>query len=133
MNKVLGREAVDGVDWVARAKWWKGQQSELGNPIPSLGSAQPKTVRCFENATRLINGPRRAAYGRVDASFKRVALMWTAILQREITTQEVALMMVAFKVAREAHSHNDENMDDIAGYTALLEELHNLGQMGECA
>jgi len=81
-------------------------------------------AKCLDNAKELINGPRRAAYGPVEESFNRVALMWTAILQKEITPHQVALMMVAFKISREANSHKQDNLDDIAGYTALLEELY---------
>ncbi len=81
-------------------------------------------MSCLDNAKQLIDGPRRQAYGPVRESFGRVALAWSGILNKEITPQQVALMMIAFKVMRESNSHQADNIDDIAGYAALLEQLY---------
>lgn len=88
-------------------------------------------MKCLESADKLIHGPRRASYGPVEESFKRHALVWNGVLLpklkegMEITPQDVALMMVGLKVTREANAHSQDNLDDICGYTALLEELYD--------
>lgn len=82
-------------------------------------------AKCLESADKLIHGPRRASYGPVKESFTRVAKTWSAIKNVDFTPQDVALMMVAFKICREANSHSQDNLDDICGYTALLEELYD--------
>lgn len=81
-------------------------------------------MNILEEADRIINGERRQAYGPVKTSFERVAKMWTAILGTEVSSQQVALMMIAFKIAREVNAHKDDNLVDIAGYTALLHQLY---------
>lgn len=82
-------------------------------------------MNILEEANRVINGERRQAYGPVKESFERVAKLWSVIADKEITSQQVALMMILFKVAREAHSHKSDNLTDIAGYTQLLEKLYD--------
>lgn len=77
----------------------------------------------FDEAKRLVTGPRREAYGPVEQSFKEIAAMWGVILRREVTCSEVALCMIALKLQREAHSHHRDNLVDICGYTNLLNEL----------
>ena len=82
-------------------------------------------MNILEEANRIINGERRQAYGPVKESFERVAKLWSVIADKEITAQQVALMMILFKVAREMHSHKSDNQTDIAGYAQLLEKLYD--------
>ena len=77
-------------------------------------------------AKKLISGDRRKAYGPVEESFQRVANMWTAIAGQPISREQVALMMVAFKLSREANSHKDDNIIDAVAYLLLYEQLTNL-------
>lgn len=75
-------------------------------------------------AERIINGPRRDAYGPVEESFQKIATGWSLILGVEVTPQQVALMMVVMKVLRETGGqHHRDNLVDIIGYTLLLEKL----------
>jgi len=77
----------------------------------------------IDKAIELIEGPRREAYGPVEESFTRIAQAWSAIADIEITSKQVALMMIAFKVCREANSHSDDNIVDIIGYALLANTL----------
>lgn len=63
---------------------------------------------------------RGPAYGTPRENFDRVAGMWTTILGFPVSSDDVALMMVAFKVARlcATPSHTDSWVD-IAGYAAV--------------
>lgn len=82
-----------------------------------------ETCSLFKEATALITGPRRESYGPVRESFERDALVWSQILGVEVTPRQVALCMIGLKLLREANKASRDNRVDLAGYTALLEEL----------
>lgn len=77
-------------------------------------------------AHALINGPRREAYGPVEESFKRVASVWSAILQAPVTPRQVALCMAGLKLCREANAHSRDNCLDGSAYFALADQVSNL-------
>lgn len=77
-----------------------------------------------QEAEKIINGPRRDAYGPVEESFKRIALAWEVVLGHPVSVQDVAAMMVLLKVCREiGGNHHRDNLVDICGYTLLWERL----------
>ena len=68
-------------------------------------------------------------YGSPSENFETVAQLWNAILGKKTLKEplcacDVAMMMVAFKLARlcEAPDHTDSQVD-IAGYAALMSEV----------
>jgi len=56
-------------------------------------------------------------YGEVWLNHERIATMWSTILATEVRAEQVAMMMVAVKLARlmETPDHRDSWVD-IAGY-----------------
>ncbi len=86
---------------------------------------------CDNAAIRAIDkvtGEKRQAYGDIRKSFERIAAKWSVTLAEKlgdsfIDAEEVALMMIDFKTVREAHKHQEDNLDDIVGYTLCLEQL----------
>jgi hypothetical protein len=82
------------------------------------------TPSILAEAFQIINGPRRDAYGPARESFDRIAAMWSVLLKTTVTAAQVGQCMVAFKLAREANKHSRDNLVDIVGYTALMEELN---------
>ena len=78
-------------------------------------------------AERLVTGDRDKDYGHPYFNFGRIALMWSAILDREVTRQEVALCMIALKVARQVHAPKRDNLVDICGYVKTLELIQEKG------
>ncbi len=81
-------------------------------------------MEILKKAQQIVEGPRRKSYGDPKKNMSRVASLWTAYLsgRSEIRPQDVAMMMVLFKVSREANAPNYDNLVDIAGYTAIAEE-----------
>lgn len=75
------------------------------------------------------NGNTLAATGRMDDyghpvhNFRRIAGIWSAILDVPITPEDVALMMIGLKIAREKAKHKPDNLDDIDGYVDCLRLL----------
>ncbi len=96
---------------------------DIAAALPPCAPPLPKAHALFEEAEATISGPRRGAYGDAKASFTRVANSWSEIIGHKLTAQQVALMMIAFKVCREANAHKHDNVVDICGYAGLLAEL----------
>jgi len=74
-------------------------------------------------ASKLIDGDRRDDYGPIEESSKKIAAMWSIILDHEVTPEEVCLCMIGFKMVREMHKHKRDNRVDIGGYAKLLDRI----------
>ena len=67
---------------------------------------------------------RGQEYGKPEDNFATIAHLWTDYLEKVITSHDVAMMMVLFKVARsKANPGHADNLVDIAGYAACAAEL----------
>jgi hypothetical protein len=54
----------------------------------------------LKTALDLTTGDRRDAYGDPFVNHKRIADIWSVILDQEVSAQQVALCMVGVKIAR---------------------------------
>ena len=79
---------------------------------------QPSAILAEANVT--ITGAREEEYGDKIVSFKRIATIWSAILDVEVLPHQVALCMAGLKISRAAGNptHHDSWVD-IAGYAAI--------------
>ena len=68
----------------------------------------------------LINGERAKEYGDAYENHKRIAEMWSVLLNKQITVSQVYQCMIAVKLSRliETPEHTDSWID-ICGYGAL--------------
>lgn len=75
-----------------------------------------KRNRVLATAGELINGDRGDAYD----NHLRIAQMWSAILDADVTPNHVTMMMIALKITRLANcpKHTDSWVD-VCGYAAL--------------
>lgn len=74
----------------------------------------------LDKAKSIINGERQGTYGNAENSFAVISQMWSAYLGRELTSADVANMMILMKVARNSSGvYKDDNWIDICGYAAL--------------
>lgn len=55
--------------------------------------------------------------------FEKVAIMWSTITGHHITAGQVCLCMMALKIVRESFKHHGDNILDIGGYAACLDEV----------
>lgn len=78
----------------------------------------------LDEAKRLTHGDRNKNYGTPYTNHKRIADIWSVILEQEITPAQVALCMVGVKIARlvETPDHLDSFVDGCA-YFAISGEL----------
>ena len=68
----------------------------------------------------LVNGPRAKEYGDAHEHHARIAQMWSVLLDKPVTIQQVYQCMVAVKLARLVVTPNHEDSwIDICGYGAL--------------
>ena len=69
---------------------------------------------------------RGESYGSIVENHTRIAKMWSVILDKYVTTEQVALCMIAVKQARliETPNHVD-SVQDILGYALTYYECAN--------
>ena len=74
-------------------------------------------------ALDLIEGERAENYGDAKENHARIAAMWSALLEKEVTPNQVYLCLIAVKMSRlmESPRHRDSWLD-IAGYATLAEK-----------
>lgn len=78
------------------------------------------------NAVNSLIGERQDRYGNPEDSFRLIASLWNVYLDTDqIQPRDVAMMMVLFKLARQRHQHNDDNLIDAAGYLGLAGDMEN--------
>lgn len=76
-------------------------------------------------AARIIEGQRDVQYGGPEDNFSRIAKIWSVIFEKEISSEDVAMAMVAVKVARYASKSGfqPDTWIDIAGYAGCGYEV----------
>lgn len=82
-----------------------------------------RSKQLLEHVATLLD-ERYKDYGSPKDNFNCIARRWSVLLNKELSAQEVALMMLDFKLAR--LQHNPKHFDslvDVIGYAACLAEL----------
>jgi len=80
----------------------------------------------LDTARELINGPRAKEYGPAKFNHERIATIWSIVLGRSVTAEQVVACMIGVKLARLAEDiTKDDSWVDIVGYAALGGEIVN--------
>lgn len=79
----------------------------------------------LDTAKEIINGARQENYGKPEQNFQSIASYWTLYLHRNVTSTDVAMMMILMKLARLQNkpTHADSWID-ICGYAANGGEIN---------
>lgn len=74
-------------------------------------------------ASAIITGERAIEYGDAYENHARIAKIWSVLLIKDITVEQVYRCMIAVKLSRliETPNHEDSYVD-ICGYSALASE-----------
>ena len=116
---------------VVQRTW--GVAQELADE-PILDAAQSAGIKPYiaDEAKRIVDGARRAAYGTPEQNFERIARFWQAYFLntgREvvITAEDVSPLMRLMKEARlcESPAHLDSYVD-LVGYTLTGAEVNKV-------
>jgi len=85
-------------------------------------------VEALREAARIISGERNKQYGGPEENFERIARIWEIIFGIPVSNEDVAMAMVAVKVARYASKsgYQPDTWVDIAGYAACGYEVGSL-------
>ena len=83
----------------------------------------------LEEAARIVDGDRNAAYGDPAGNHGTTAAMWTAYLRRrgmltgdlELDGRDVCMLNVLQKVSRDAHTRQRDSLVDLCGYARNAE------------
>jgi len=126
---------IDGCDALVMLPNWAESRGAViekdhatGRGIPSYvwPSVPPLEVtpeNVLQEANRLVHGNRGADYGHPLDDFSRTAQMWSAIMGRQVTANQVGLCMVAVKLSRECNKPKRDNLVDVAGYAETVQML----------
>lgn len=97
-------------------------------PAPSPTKTQessPPRVEALREAARLIDSERNVHYGPPTENFDRISRLWSVVLGIDVTSEDVAMCMVAVKMARYASKSGfqPDTWIDIAGYAGCGYEV----------
>lgn len=76
----------------------------------------------LDEAARIVDGDRNAAYGDPAGNHGTTAALWTAYLRRrgvltgDLDARDVCWLNVLQKASRDAHDRRRDNLVDVAGY-----------------
>ncbi len=117
-----GLESKEGLAWSIEDDCpLHGHGAWSTEGAPQAATPDHRTV-CQE-ADQIINGQRRTDYGGVKESFGRIAKLWSAALDHEVTAEQVGLCMVLLKVSRAAQGFQRDSLVDIAGYAGCIAKI----------
>ena len=77
----------------------------------------------LRTAENIVCKDRNDQYGEPEDNFGTVARFWSGYLGTVIKPEDVANLMILFKVARNKHAGKPDNWIDIAGYAACGGEV----------
>jgi len=77
----------------------------------------------IREAIDLVNNDRQKDYDHPLDNFTRIAKIWSAVLDIDVTPEQVALCMVGVKVARQAYAPKEDNIIDGVGYFLTLAKV----------
>jgi Domain of unknown function (DUF6378) len=85
----------------------------------------PPRVEALREAARLINSERNKQYGNPHENFSRISKLWSVVLGIDVSEEDVAMCMVAVKMARYASKsgYQPDTWIDIAGYAGCGYEV----------
>ena len=81
------------------------------------------------DALNVVFGDREKDYDHPVRDFIGTCMKWTAYLRRKlvpeavITPLDFPMMMTMVKLSRQSHSHKDDNLIDVIGYTITYQRV----------
>lgn len=131
---VKGEEIKECIPYGAKVlgddgEWRPSSYTGCECPSAALDAfyAIPNTVSTsvIVEAKSIVAGERQTDYGDAKESFGRIAELWSAYAGIEITSWDVAQMMILLKVSRAKTSRKRDTLVDIVGYAECAGKLED--------
>ena len=78
----------------------------------------------LQEAQRITHSDRNKDYDDPIRNYEHIAKIASAILKKEVTPQDVIMIMIATKLSREQFKHKRDNVVDLCGYAFILGYLN---------
>lgn len=85
-----------------------------------------KKTNVAEEAIEVVCGERQESYGHPVVNFSNIARLWGAYRGVAFSAQDVAMMMILLKIARNMNSKKRDNLVDICGYALTAEMIDDV-------
>ena len=103
-------------------RWHQGDLMNRCVLNPKQQGEQMVTIA--DKAKQIVLGDRERVYGHPAKNLDRIAKMWSAYLDKELTAYDVSNLMVLLKTARLQNTPaHEDTLVDIIGYTLLQERV----------
>ena len=83
------------------------------------------TSTVLDEAKQIIYGDREKTYGAPTKNLNQISRLWSMYLDHPVSAQDVCMMMILLKVARQKNNYTRDNLVDICGYAALNSRLED--------
>lgn len=101
---------------------WQAEADDF--PVTRRDGASSRRAAILNAARAAVTVDRAATHGDADATFGRIATLWSARLGVEITPAQVCILLIDLKTARAwGNPEHGDNWVDMAGYAACGGEL----------
>jgi hypothetical protein len=80
-------------------------------------------MNILEEANKITHEDRNKSYDEPVINHDQIARIASAILRKDITTRDVAIIQIATKLSRESFKHKRDNLVDLAGYAYVLSKI----------
>tara|TARA_Y100000310_G_C20432607_1_gene692200 strand:- start:64 stop:387 length:324 start_codon:yes stop_codon:yes gene_type:complete len=83
-----------------------------------------KIKNIINEASKLVSNDREKSYGNKSINHKNIAKLWSAYLDMEVSSHDVAMLMSLLKIARTKSGELCiDNYIDLVGYAAIAGQL----------
>lgn len=85
-------------------------------------------MNILKEADKIVNErseEKERQYGPFGLCNEKAAKIATVLCNKEVTPVDIYHFQIALKLAREGHSHKEDNLLDAAAYIGALNNYHN--------
>ena len=84
-----------------------------------------KPKLALDIAKDLIYSERQSQYGSFKDNMSKLSILFNAMTGINLTEEQCTQFLIALKFARESTKHKRDNLVDVIGYIALLDDLYD--------
>lgn len=111
------------------------QEASIENTLKAAGIAIDKMkTSAIDEAKEIIYGDREQTYGKPAHNLRNIADYWMHYMNTKatvitkagtayLTPEDVCIMMILLKIARQSNSYKRDNIVDAIGYLGLIDRI----------